>query len=157
MNLNVKLFADGAEDLDLWLRVSSVGEIGCLPHIIIYLRGDKNVIIKKRRLFNCVACVCYHRQRLGLSDPAETLEYTKWQEFLEWIDDYLKRDYYYESQQVRINLLKLWRDNEKPVMMVKIMKILIILINDHLARKIFLQRIIPRYFAKLAKDSRDLF
>lgn len=147
-----------AEDMDLWLRVASDGEIGCLPHIVIQLRGDKNIIIRRRRLYNCVACVCYHRQNLRLSDPAELLKDTKWQEFLSWVDERLETDGYYENQKAWIDLLKTWRDKETSNVPTKVMRIVSMLVLDSSARKAFCRRIIPRDFAlELAKESRDLF
>jgi len=91
---------NAAEDLDLWLRVSSCGTIACLLEPLIKLRKHSDCItVKKRRhykIFGFAAIICYFRSKLGLSRPSE-MDGFQWREFLQWVEGQLEDGGYFEN------------------------------------------------------------
>ena len=85
---------NGAEDVDLWLRLSQDGEVRCLPEPLIWLRRHSGSITAKNEklmVLSMAAKVSYQLRILKYPDPvaAEDLVYKR---FLDWLYFRLKTD-----------------------------------------------------------------
>jgi|APSaa5957512535_1039671.scaffolds.fasta_scaffold40333_2 glycosyltransferase involved in cell wall biosynthesis len=77
-----------AQDRDLWLRISRVGNIACLDKVLVVIRKHDKQISKKsidmhQLLYSYMAMTSYYVQKSNLSDPidgtrSEYLEFKQW-------------------------------------------------------------------------------
>ncbi len=89
-----------SEDLDLWLRLSEVGELTTLNEPLVQLRRHSDQISHdydgKRQLFDSkIAMVSYWLRMLGCIDPVDADE-TSFLTFTEWLQTRLIADGYFE-------------------------------------------------------------
>ena len=78
-----------AEDLDLWLRLSQVGRLACLPSAKIRLRTHASNISSfcggvHQRHAAMLARVCHWRRKMGQSDPSN-LPAGEWEAFRSYV------------------------------------------------------------------------
>ncbi len=80
-----------AEDHDLWLRLSEVGELACIDRPLVQIRKHKHQISHEAggwaQLVDCrVATVSYWLRRIGAEDPVEADDPT-FQLFRSWVEE----------------------------------------------------------------------
>jgi glycosyltransferase involved in cell wall biosynthesis len=101
-----------AEDLDLWLRLSRNGRIGCCGKVVLQLRKHNENISsfsagRPQQIISVAARVCDMRDRRGLSDPSQ-MEESQWQAFLKWLEQSLEDKGYFQSRQAWQKLWSIW-------------------------------------------------
>lgn len=84
---------NGAEDCDLWLRIASIGAIGCLTDPLIKLRKHSMSMTAKNMALSLSlqisAGVCQLLRTAGYFDPSHG-EYKNWENFFTWIKNTIK-------------------------------------------------------------------
>ena len=90
-----------SEDIDLWLRLSEVGELTSLSEPLVQLRRHSEQISHddagKRQLFDSIiAIVSYWIRKLGGTDPVDADE-TSFLTFIAWLQTRLNKDGFFES------------------------------------------------------------
>ena len=76
---------NGAEDKDLWLRLSEIGKIVCLPQVLVKLRKHENSIsYGTSDMLGIAATVCHFLRKNKVSDPS-SLDKQTWEYFLSWL------------------------------------------------------------------------
>ena len=91
---------NGAEDIDLWLRISNLGSISCLPEPLIKLRKHSDSITAKKSkhvVVSIAAIICNLRRKEGLSDPSK-MEENRWQEFLDWVEKRMEEESIFQER-----------------------------------------------------------
>jgi len=80
-----------AEDLCLWLKLVTIGEIACLSRTFVKIRKhneqmslDENGQIQY--IDATAVRVCYFLRKLGYEDPSNKLDITEWILFRDWIE-----------------------------------------------------------------------
>ncbi len=78
-----------SQDLDLWLRLSEVGEIACLRQPLVKVRKHLDSISHHRagdsqRIMGMAARICHFLRLWGYRDPSSE-DGEIWSEFLEWL------------------------------------------------------------------------
>jgi len=104
-----------AEDIDLWLRLSTIGKIGCIEEPLIKLRKHDGSITareKKCAVSAYAAVVSFLLARDRISDPVEQDE-DQYRFFMNWIEKHLLQNGYFERQKARDALLAIWRSNNQ--------------------------------------------
>jgi glycosyltransferase involved in cell wall biosynthesis len=84
-------FFKKSQDRDLWLRLSSLGEIGCVPECLIDLRFHPNQVTNRldgsdyqQFVYGIAATVCYYVTHFGGVSPSVGDEKC-WLRFLTWL------------------------------------------------------------------------
>lgn len=92
-----------AQDKDLWLRLSQVGKIACLPDILVKLRRhETSISYNKPDIFGIAATVCYSLRKMGFQDPS-SCGGQNWDSFIGWLT--------VETEKTSISdAAKLWQD-----------------------------------------------
>lgn len=149
-----------AEDIDLWLRFSNFGEIGCYPNVIIKLRKDTSFmfnVVRLRSLIAYAARICHYRQKIGFSDLFQ-LEEESWQEFLRWIEKRMEETGYFQYTQRWQTLRNVWHANSRTNKKERIKRLIRDLILNPIAYKAFYGRFrLDDLPLRLAKESGGLF
>lgn len=147
-----------AEDVDLWLRLSNVGQIGCCSDAIIKLRKYpmKFEVVKYRSLIACAARICHYRRKLGSLDASRLEE--KWPEFLKWVEKRMEDEGYFQDKQHWLILKNTWNSDSSAVKLKKIKGS----IRNLILSPIFYRTIWGRLWSsnlplKLAKESSIIF
>ncbi len=83
-----------SQDIDLWLRLSEIGRVACLPQPLIRLRKHDSSISHDRRgeaqrVMGMAARVCHFLRLRGSDDPAQ-VDITVWDSFLTWLTQKMK-------------------------------------------------------------------
>jgi glycosyltransferase involved in cell wall biosynthesis len=107
-----RLRLNGAEDWDLWLRLSRVGQIACCERDLILLRKHATSISneaggRKSLVLAVAASLCYVRNTVGLSDPSVAPD-AEWFAFIEWVTEWLDINGYFNDTQVLQRLRAQW-------------------------------------------------
>jgi len=147
-----------AEDVDLWLRLSNVGQIGCCSDAIIKLRRYtmKFEVVKCRSLIAYAARICHYRHKFGFCD--DFLTEKEWQDFLNWLEKRMEDEGYFQYKQSWQILKNPWSPNSSTVKVGKIRRLIRNLILDPtLLRAIWGRLRLFNLPLKLAKESRILF
>lgn len=89
-----------SEDLDLWLRLSAVGNLHAVPEKLVGIRTHSNNISKAEegRLqprLALAAVTCHHLRKCGAQPPSENTDRDQWLAFLGWVEDRLITSGYY--------------------------------------------------------------
>lgn len=95
----------GSADLDLWLRMSYVGQIRCINELLIKLRrhpGSMSVGNKTMLTLWYVAVLSYFLRKNGYPDPVEQND-KAYQTFFSWLENRLIEKDIFE-------IMKLWSD-----------------------------------------------
>jgi glycosyltransferase involved in cell wall biosynthesis len=84
-----------SQDIDLWLRLSSYGEIACIKEPLIKLRKHSLCVSNEQSgklqfVFAIAALICHFRRKLGYEDLSEMGDDT-WDIFLKWIEEQLEK------------------------------------------------------------------
>lgn len=103
---------NGAEDKDLWLRLSSIGRIGCLSDPLIKLRKHSASITaaKGNRLtvLSYAAVISYFLRKNDYTDPVEERE-SRFHLFLSWSENKLLDAKVFESERLWSEIGREWR------------------------------------------------
>ena len=99
---------NGAEDVDLWLRLSSIGKLKCLQIPLIKLRKHNESITgsqsleRNRRLMvlSVTARVSHYLRKIGYHDPASATE-EEYRQFLNWVGEQLENRSEFQKQEMR--------------------------------------------------------
>jgi glycosyltransferase involved in cell wall biosynthesis len=82
-----------AEDLDLWLRLSTENEFGCINKPLVRYRKhlnqisrDQSYISKKQLTDSLMVVMSYHLRQWGYPDPISIEGESQWCNFREWLE-----------------------------------------------------------------------
>lgn len=104
---------NGAEDKDLWLRLSSVGRIACLTEPLIRLRkhSDSFTGVQDNRLtvLSHTAVISHFLRKNGFRDPVDDEE-QKFRSFLSWIEDKLRDARVFDEERLWSDFSRKWRE-----------------------------------------------
>jgi glycosyltransferase involved in cell wall biosynthesis len=107
-----------AEDYDLWLRLSIVGEIACIQEFLTKLRrhiqsNSYNTDQEYYLLYKVIPLICHFRKKMGLSDLF--LKREKWNGFLEWTRMQMENSDCFKKGEAQREFFRTWysRDNNK--------------------------------------------
>jgi len=94
-------FVPFCEDVDLWLRLSRIGVIACLPQVLVKIRKHGSNITSRssmasRTVMATAVNVCHFLRAKGVIDPSQKHAGT-WKEFLTWLTQRLDHESYLES------------------------------------------------------------
>ena len=149
-----------AEDTDLWLRISEIGEIGCIAAAIIKLRKHSHNVsnshLKDVELYALCAVICHFRRKYGFIDPSGLDERT-WESFKIWVEAKLKKMGVYEENKSYQLFRDLWFTN---IHLYPIKRLLHLLINGKInfsLIKYLCRRLWGHVAAKFAIQSKDLY
>jgi hypothetical protein len=82
-----------SQDRDLWLRMSSLGLIGCLKEPLVKLRRHEAAIswekAELQQAMGLCAVLCHLRRQAGMTDPSDAND-VQWQSFLAWTEGKIK-------------------------------------------------------------------
>ncbi len=97
-----------AEDYDLWLRLSELGDMACIQESLMRIRKHSGQISLsdggRDQIVDCrLAIVSYLLRRAGVADPIDEDELT-YMHFVEWIKKRLQSDGYFEFTEWKKNL-----------------------------------------------------
>ena len=149
-----------AEDVDLWLRLSNVGEVSCYPGVIIKLRKYPDLTFEKVKLRSLIACaarICHYRRKCGFSDLSQAEE-LDWQKFLEWVEKKMEVYGFFECRQGWQALRNIWYANPKTNRIVRFKRSIDLLIRDLNVCKCLWTRLRPNNIAlRLAEESTQIF
>ncbi|MBU2596810.1 MAG: glycosyltransferase [Planctomycetes bacterium] len=101
---------NGAEDFDLWLRMSLIGKIRCLSEPLIRLRKHAVSITardEKSVILSYVVRLSHYLRKHGYPDPVEQDE-KAYQTFLSWLEKRLIEEHVLQIRQFCLNLRKEW-------------------------------------------------
>lgn len=98
-----------AEDWDLWLRLSEVGELSCLSEPLVQIRKHLGQIShsengRRQIIDSRLATVSYWLRHFKVSDPVDSDE-TSFNNFSEWIQSRLQKNGLFEFQEFKVHLL----------------------------------------------------
>jgi len=101
-----------SEDVDLWLRLSEVGSIACLPQPLIKLRKhSENISLhnhgKTQKVMGTAARVCHLLRLKGFGDPSR-LDTDAWIRFIDWLTRKLEDEYDIDKQEYWANIRQAW-------------------------------------------------
>jgi len=153
-----KRFRLEAEDYDLWLRLSSIGESGCCRNVILKLRKHPESISNLYTgHMQQAAAICHFCRKADLSDPSQ-MEEEIWEKFLKWVKNRLEEEGYFQCRQGWQALRSAWYANPE-LNKAKRLKLLIgQLMRDPLARRGFWGQFRKENLAlKLAEESREIW
>jgi glycosyltransferase involved in cell wall biosynthesis len=114
-----------AEDKDLWLRMSTIGEIGCLPEPLIKLRKHSESITAKEdkcAISSYAAMLSFMLVQAGKPDPVEQDEKI-YRSFLLWLENQMIQDGYFERNRVWSALRELLSDSPRVSLFTRIMRL----------------------------------
>ena len=104
---------NACEDVDLWLRISNFGSIGCLSEPLIKLRKHSGSITAKKwkyyAIMNVAAIICNLRTKYGMTPPSDVDE-KNWFDFLKWIENELDNKHYFDSIEKWDKIRNIWYD-----------------------------------------------
>jgi glycosyltransferase involved in cell wall biosynthesis len=103
-----------AEDYDLWLRLSTIGELGCCKSVVLQSRkhaqnvsnldvGYGNV----QQITAVAAAICHFGRKAGLPDPSQ-MEAKSWELFLTWVRNRMHEKHYFEKMHGWETLRNIW-------------------------------------------------
>lgn len=101
---------NGAEDMDLWLRMSTVGRIECVHEPLIWFRKhDASITATNSHLVVLfyAAIISHHLRMWGYPDPIE-LEDKQYREFLNWLQRRLAEEGVADAQDLWFKLRHDW-------------------------------------------------
>jgi glycosyltransferase involved in cell wall biosynthesis len=98
-------------DTDLWLRMGSIGRIGCLHQPLIRLRkhGLSMTGMNQRQdlAFSYTARVSHLLRKQGYADPVEQEEQV-YQGFVQWVEDRLEQEKVFETARIWAEIRQRW-------------------------------------------------
>ena len=105
-----------SQDSDLWLRLSDIGNIGCLKSTQVLLRKHSAQIShqgqgKTQSTFGVAARVCFELRSLKLQDPS-TSDDQKWNDFISWLSVRLEQTGWFDTIRFYGETRKLWNRGE---------------------------------------------
>jgi glycosyltransferase involved in cell wall biosynthesis len=109
-----------SEDADLWLCLSEVGHIACLPQPMVKLRKHSAGISnhnqgKTQRVMGMAARACHFLRLKGLADPSQE-DTEAWKRFVDWLVERLENEQYFERHSYWNNFKTEWRtDSDSPL------------------------------------------
>ena len=115
-----------AEDKDLWLRLSRLGEIESLYEPLIKLRKHSESITAKDvkcAITSYAAMISFLMVREGIRDPVEESDET-YQHFLSWIEKRLTENGYLERSREWSKLREEWQQSTREPLFAKILQLL---------------------------------
>ncbi len=89
------------QDLDLWLRLSQVGEIASVPELLVKKREHPAGISNDSMLtisLGLGARACHFIRTKGIPDPSWASDETTWKRFMNWLTRQMEKDAYIEFQ-----------------------------------------------------------
>ena len=97
-----------SQDVDLWLRLSDVGKIACLPESLVQIRRhDANISDHNsgptQTIMGMAARVCSFIRSMGKSPPSQDDDVV-WNRFIEWLSERLGKESYCETRRQWSNL-----------------------------------------------------
>ena len=83
-----------SQDQDLWLRLSEIGTISCIDEPLIFIRKhSRQISVMDSGLmqiqYSYLAMTSYHIRQMGESDPLIEINKSKFEEFFNFINNYL--------------------------------------------------------------------
>lgn len=80
-----------AEDWDLWLRLSEIGEIACLDQTIVHIRKHADQISlhqsgSRQKYDACAGSICHFIRQTGNGDPSMHTNEQYWLDFMRWVE-----------------------------------------------------------------------
>lgn len=149
-----------AEDYDLWLRLSIVGEIACIQEFLTKLRrhiqsNSFNTDQEYYLLYKAISLICHFRRKMGLSDLF--LKREKWNDFLEWTEKRMESLGVFQKGIAKRQLYRIWYSKENS----KLCRLLQIL-NQFLSNRDTIAYLLDRSFLKnaavqIAQQSAEVF
>lgn len=108
-----------AEDWDLWLRLSEIGNFACMPEPLVRIRQHDEQIshedFGKRQIVDAVSAVTsYFIRQYGVADPVAGNE-AEFQAFRTWIEQRLKEEKFFELRQFRAQLRACFYKQSNPI------------------------------------------
>ncbi len=93
-----------SEDTDLWLRLSEIGNIGCMENKLVSIRKHSGQIshdeFGKRQIIDSYAArICYFIRQKGSIEPLTNVNNDNINLFFNWVDNALKKANVYEKNQ----------------------------------------------------------
>jgi len=112
-----------AQDYDLWLRLSEVGELTSLSEPVVQLRRHTQQISNndagsQQLLYSRIGLVSYWIRKLGGTDPVDADE-TSFLIFIVWLQTLLNKDGFFESHAHFAQCRSLIRENVKSVRVIR--------------------------------------
>lgn len=101
---------NGAEDMDLWLRMSAIGRIHCLREPLIKFRKHDESITAKNPMLTTIfyaSIISHNLRKLNRADPIEQSD-KECHRFLEWIRHQLIKEHVFDAQELWFDLRKGW-------------------------------------------------
>ncbi len=102
---------NGAEDKDLWFRLSSLGRIYCMKEPLIKLRKHAESVTVENQmslLLAYAASISYLLRTEGYADPVD-MRHQDYHLFLSWLEQKLVQEQTFEIVLCRSKLLQAWR------------------------------------------------
>lgn len=101
-----------SQDIDLWLRLTEVGEIACLPQPLVLIRKHSEGIShsdsgRTQLVMGIAARICHTLRLRGFSDPSSADNET-WNRFIHWLTHELKDRALFEQRVYWANARKRW-------------------------------------------------
>ena len=92
-----------SEDIDVWLRLAEKGYITCLGDTLVKVRKHANNVSnheggRKQTLYGVTASVCHFLRNRRTIDPSDCDNIAYWYSFIEWIDQRVREEEYFERQ-----------------------------------------------------------
>jgi glycosyltransferase involved in cell wall biosynthesis len=107
-----------AEDYDLWLRLSTIGKLGCCKSVVLQLRKHTNNVSDLdlgygniQQIKGVAAAICHFSRKAGLADPSQ-MEDKPWENFLAWVKNRMHEEYYFKKMQGWETLKNTWHTNK---------------------------------------------
>jgi glycosyltransferase involved in cell wall biosynthesis len=95
------------EDVDLWLRISSVSNLHVIPDVLLLLRkheGNVSLIARRNQLLSGIlARVCYYVREKGLPDPSLGSE-KEWLKFYYFVKNVVEHSGVFKANKAKIKL-----------------------------------------------------
>lgn len=85
---------NGAEDIDLWLRIGLSGNVSCLREPLIKLRKHSDSITHNNEMLivlSHAALLCHYLRNAGYPDPAASENANDWDVFIKWVECHLEK------------------------------------------------------------------
>ena len=144
-----------AQDKDLWLRLSALGEIGCLPEYLIKLRKHSDSITAKDEkcaISSYAAMISFLLVQKGHADPIEQSEEV-YRSFLKWLEKRLIETGYFENSRAMEALREIWNLSIGQPLFAKILRLLKEIIRSPYSVNIVKRKLLGSDLAiKLAKE-----
>lgn len=106
-----------AEDHDLWLRLSTIGELGCCKSVVLQLRKHTDNVSNLdfgygeiQQIKAVTAVICHFSRKTGLTDPSQ-MEDKPWDGFLTWVQNRMHEECYFEKMRGWETLRNFWYTN----------------------------------------------